>query len=206
MKRGHIYTFVYMVAITAVLVFLLAAAYEAFKPAITRNKDIQEQRAVLYVFGLDEGLSDDEVSEAYTASIQPAQLNGLDEVKGKPVLAYVKEGEAQAYAVPFEGAGLWGALKGYLGVSADLTQTTGIVFTYQNETPGLGGRIDEEAFKAKFRGIPISASQALRYGRQEPDKPDAVTGATQTSQAVLRTLNELLRTVIFPEGGEAYGK
>ena len=206
MKRGHVYTFVYMVGVTAVLVFLLAAAYEAFKPAISRNRDIREQRAVLYVLGLDEGLKDDMVWDSYVANVQPASLNGFDQVKGKPVLAYVTEGQTAAYAVPFEGAGLWGSLRGYLGVSADLSHTTGIVFTYQNETPGLGGRIDEEAFKAKFRGIPIAAGQSLLYGRQEPDKPDAVTGATQTSQAVLRTVNELLRTVIFPEGGQTNGK
>ena len=102
-----------------------------------------------------------------------------------------------AYAVPFDGAALWGALRGYLGVNADLTETTGLVFTYQNETPGLGGRIDEDWYKAQFRGLPISKGSNLAYGAFDSYKLDAVTGATQTSSAVLRTVNKALNETVF---------
>lgn len=197
MKRGHVYTLIFMVVITAVLVFALAAAYEGFKPAIKANKDLQEQRAVLYALGLDKDLKDSMVFDAYQANIQPATLNGVSEVNGVPVLAHMKDGQAQAYAVPFEGAGLWGALRGYLGVTADLGQTTGLVFTYQNETPGLGGRIDETWYKEQFRGVPLQQGKSLVYGTAQGVKLDAVTGATQTSSAVLRTVNRTLSEVIF---------
>ena len=59
MKKGHVYTFLFMVLIAAVLTFALAAAYEGFKPAIEQNAALQEQRAVLYALGLDEGLEDE---------------------------------------------------------------------------------------------------------------------------------------------------
>jgi len=197
MKRGYVYTFLFMVAITAVLVFALAAAYEGFKPAITANKDLQEQRAVLYALNLDQNLSDEQVVQEYDSKVAPQPLNGLEEVNGLPILAHVEDGQALAFAVPFEGSALWGSLRGYLGVTADLDQLTGLVFTYQNETPGLGGRIDEEWYKSQFRGLPIQEGGTIRYGGQPGYTLDAVTGATQTSQAVLRTLNKALENTVF---------
>jgi Na+-transporting NADH:ubiquinone oxidoreductase subunit C len=187
MKKGHIYTLVFMLLISAALTLALAAAYEGFKPAINKNAALQEQRAVLYALGLDTGLKDVEVAAVYVEKISEGELNGV------PVLVY-GQGGPQAYAVPFEGSALWGALKGYLGVKASLDEITGLVFTYQNETPGLGGRIDEEAYKEQFRGLPISPGTRLSYGTDL----DAVTGATQTSAAVLRTLNKTLSETVFP--------
>lgn len=197
MKRGHLYTFIFMVVITAVLVFALAAAYEGFKPAISKSKLLQEQRAVLYSLGLDEGLSDDQVASVYSEKVKPAALNGLADVSGIPVLAHMEGGAPVAYAVPFDGTALWGPLRGYLGVNASLSETTGLVFTYQNETPGLGGRIDEDWYKEQFRGLPIKPDTVLGYGTQEGYQIDAVTGATQTSSAVLRTVNKALQESVF---------
>ncbi len=190
MKKGHVYTLVFMLLIASVLTFGLAAAYEGFKPAIRKNAQLQEQRAVLNALGLDTGLKDGDVEVFYRDSIREGELNGV------PVLVYGQDGPL-AYAVPFEGNALWGALRGYLGVSASREEITGLVFTYQNETPGLGGRIDEDEYKEQFRGLPISPETRLSYGAEL----DAVTGATQTSAAVLRTLNKALSETVFP--GEA---
>lgn len=198
MKRGHVYTLVFMVVITAVLVFALAAAYEGFKPAIEVNKVLKEQRAVLFALGLDQGLSNDEVISVYAEKIKPAPISGRAEVNGLPVLAHMEGGQPVSYAVPFDGAALWGALRGYLGVKADLTEATGLVFTYQNETPGLGGRIDEDWFKTQFAGVPIQKGIPLAYGEQPGYRLDAVTGATQTSAAVMRTVNKALAETVFP--------
>lgn len=199
MKRGHVYTFLFMVVITAVLVFALAAAYEGFKPSIQRNKQLQEQRAVLSALGLDEGLKDNQIAAVYEEKIKPGKLNGFEEAYGMPVLAHIENGETLAYAVPIEGSGLWGALRGYLGVNADRTQTTGLVFTYQNETPGLGGRIDEDWFKNQFRSLPITPNTLMAYGSVEDKDIDAITGATQTSSAVMRTINKSLTEIVFSE-------
>ncbi len=202
MKKGHVYTLVFMVVLSAVLTFALAASYEGFKPAIAQNKALQEQRAVLYALGLEEGLEDSEIAGVYQEKIAEGTINGVSDMGGRQVLAHMENGQVVAYAVPFDGAALWGALRGYLGVTVDLSKTTGLVFTYQNETPGLGGRIDEDVYKAQFRGLPIGPGSQLRYGSQEGYSLDAVTGATQTSSAVLRTLNQLLAEEIFPGEGK----
>ncbi len=62
MKKGYLYTVLFMVVLSAIFTFALAASYEAFKPSIRQNELLQEERAILYAFDLDKGLSDGEVS------------------------------------------------------------------------------------------------------------------------------------------------
>ncbi len=193
MKKGYVYTVLYMVALTAVLTLGLAAANEAFTPRIDNHARLREERAVLYVFDLERGLNDEEAHARFGQLIQEGSKNGLT------CYILVQDSETTAYAFPFEGAGLWGSLRGYLGVDASLGKTTGLVFTFQSETPGLGGRIDEEGFKAQFRNLPIKEGVPLLYGKQAEDGLDAITGATQTSAAVLRTLNGLVERIFAGE-------
>jgi Na+-transporting NADH:ubiquinone oxidoreductase subunit C len=195
MKRGHIYTLGFMVLLTGILVFALAFAYEGFKPAITGNEQLRERRAVLDSLGLDQGLSDGEVNATFESLIKPSDVNGNEAYE------YMQDGEVKGYALPFTGAGLWGSISGYLGVNADMTRTTGIVFTSQNETPGLGGRIDEAQYKEQFRGLPVDSDRPIEYGDHSDYRVDAITGATQTSSAVLRMVNRMMQDVIF--AGEA---
>ncbi len=195
MKRGHIYTLGFMVVLTGILVFALAFAYEGFKPQIASNEQIKERRAVLDSLGLDTGLDDAGVNASFESLIKPGEVNGNE------AYVYEEATEVRGYALPFTGAGLWGSISGYLGVNADMTQTTGIVFTSQNETPGLGGRIDEAQYKEQFRGLPVTASAPLAYGNHGDYEVDAITGATQTSNAVLRMVNRMMQDVIFK--GEA---
>ena len=196
MKKGIVYTLVFMIVLSAVFTFALAFAYEAFKPNIAGHAELREQRAVLYTFGIEEGLTDDQAREKFQQVIKPGTFLGEDGY------TYEEGGEVKGYAMPFTGAGLWGTIRGYLGVNADKSQTTGLVFTEQNETPGLGGRIDETWYREQFRGVPITPGQPLQYGQQADYKVDAITGATQTSSAVLRIVN----TVIQNDLNTAEGK
>lgn len=191
MKKGFVYTILFMVVLSAVLTFALAFSYEAFKPNIASHRQLKLERAVLYAFGLDKDLKDDMVHDAFAANVREGGLNG------GPGYTLLRDGQPAGYAIPIEGSGLWGTIRGYLGVNAELTSTTGLVFTEQNETPGLGGRIDELQYKEQFRGLPLEKDGQLRYGQ---DGIDAITGATQTSSAVLRIVNQAVQQTIF--GGE----
>lgn len=191
MKKGHVYTLAFMLALSIVLTLALAVAYEAFKPRIAAHDRLREQRAVLYVFGLEDGLTDAQVSDMFDRVIRPAPEGGYVYAEGDAV---------KGSAVPFSGAGLWGNISGYAGISAEKNEITGIVFTRQNETPGLGGRIDEPAYRENFRGLPIAPGTVLAYGTQDGYRLDAITGATQTSNAVLRIVNRMLSERVFEEG------
>ena len=194
MKKGHLYTLGFMVVLTAALIFILAAAYEGFKPSIASNAQLRNERAVLYVFDLEKDLTDQQVRDTFGQVIEETAIQGVEGY------AYKQDGAVQGYALPFEGAALWGSISGYLGVNADMTETTGLVFTKHSETPGLGGRIDELVYREQFRGLPIVKGQPLAYGSHDGYTIDAITGATQTSTAVLKTLNTMMDAVIFQEG------
>lgn len=196
MKKGFVYTVAFMVILSALLTFALAFSYEAFKPNIAAHKQLAQERAVLYAFGLDTGLEDKDVRALFEKLITPGRPDG------KAGYTYSEAGETRGYAVPFSGAGLWGTISGYLGINASLDQVTGLVFTRQNETPGLGGRIDELQYKEQFRLLPIRAGTELSYGAQGDRQIDAVTGATQTSSAVLRILNRVIAEDIFTGEGQ----
>ena len=196
MKKGFVYTVAFMVILSALLTFALAFSYEAFKPSIATHRQLREERAVLYAFGLDTVLEDKDVHALFEKLITSGRPDG------KAGYTYRDAGELRGYAVPFAGPGLWGTISGYLGVNASLDQTTGLVFTQQNETPGLGGRIDELEYKEQFRLLPIKAGTELSYGAQGDMQIDAVTGATQTSGAVLRILNRVMAEDIFTGEGQ----
>ena len=92
------------------------------------------------------------------------------------------------------------------------------MFTQQKETPGLGGRIQEERFQRdQFAGLDVSApSNGKPWVYVVSERPtnaadpaygrsiEAITGATQTSRAVGRFVNADLAA--FHRAMDASGK
>ena len=191
MKKGRIYTIVFMLIVSAVFTLLLAGANELFLPKIKENELLAERTAILYVFDIDQSGTAEEILARFDENVSETTLSGVDVYEYKTA-----DGQPIAYAVPFSGSGLWGTIAGYMGVSAGLDKITGVVFTDQSETPGLGGRIDELAYREQFRNIAITADTTLAYGQNGDTQIDAVTGATLTSNAVMRILNQLLDETI----------
>lgn len=186
MKNGYVYTLVFILVLSATFGGLLAGANALLRPTIEQNALVAEKRSVLYAFGLDDSGTPQVVSERFTDLIREETIDGLD------VYAWQENGQVAGYAVPFSGAGLWGTIRGYLAVSADLETVLGLTFVEQNETPGLGGRIDEPDYKEQFRNISIDLQRGFAYGADGGGQIDAIAGATSTSRAVLQILNNLL--------------
>lgn len=61
------------------------------------------------------------------------------------------DGETK-YVVPVYGAGLWGAIWGYVALNADKDTVYGVYFSHASETPGLGAEIATTAFQGEFSG------------------------------------------------------
>ena len=116
------------------------------------------------------------------------------------------ESKLTGYAFEVSGRGLWAPITGLMALTPDLDKVIGIVFTEHKETPGLGGRISEDWFQQQFRGLDVSPPpEGYRFVYVAQDSPtdkadprysrtvDAIMGATQTSMAVDKFLNESLR-------------
>ena len=95
-------------------------------------------------------------------------------------------------AFEFYGSGLWGPLSGILSFEKDLKTICRIKITHQEETPGLGARIAEENYLKQFRNkeaLPklIFMPQGKAKNKNEVD---AITGATGSSRAFEKVINE----------------
>jgi Na+-transporting NADH:ubiquinone oxidoreductase subunit C len=192
MKGGYVYTIIFMLVITIVLTSALALANRGFAPLIESNAALAEKRALLDAFGLDVTGNQQADEALFQENIRTATNN-----RGQDL--YVRLDEASeiiGMAAPFTGAGLWGQIRGYLALSPDGSKLLGIVFTVQNETPGLGGRIDEKQYRDQFRGIAIKAGQPLAYGAPGYEELDAISGATSSSQAVLTIVNQFIEETL----------
>jgi Na+-transporting NADH:ubiquinone oxidoreductase subunit C len=183
-KEGMIYTIVFIFTVSFAFVFLLSMTNQATIEQVRLNQELARQRAVLSAMGI-EFETDQEVMERF------------DEIAADPVAGlYVGQVEDRTvYAREFSGSGLWGLISGIAAVTADLEQFIGIEIVDDNETPGLGGRINEEWYKAQFEGLPIP-EPGIRVRMGNPDLEagiiDGVTGATGTSMAMQSIINRVI--------------
>lgn len=194
MKKSFAYPIIFMSLVTAVYTFLLAALDYSTAEQIEflANTDLQEK--ILYVFDIPvESEDPEEIDKQFKKTIETKELENKEKL-----YLLEEDGEIQAYAFPVGGSGLWGSIEGYAGISADYSTLLGIEFISHSETPGLGGRISEEWFKAQFRDIDLTKSkdEYLIYTPASGGNVDAITGATLTSQSVREFLNEDIQKFI----------
>ena len=103
------------------------------------------------------------------------------------------EGNPAGYAFGVTtGDGFDGNVTLAVGLDAEGT-VNGIAFTELHETPGMGMRVDEDAFKGQFAGKAVSRfTRNKAGGSTEDDQIDTVSGASTTSGAVVNAVNAAL--------------
>jgi len=96
----------------------------------------------------------------------------------------------------FSGQALWGTVSGVIAVDESVSEIIGFEIISQNETPGLGGRIEESWFTQQFRGETIPPEGIIvAKGEGKPDYDtdngsiDGITGASLTSARIEKIVN-----------------
>lgn len=187
-KQGTIYTIIFIFIVSFAFVFLLSMTNQVTIEQVQLNEELSRRQAILSAMGI-------------AATTQQEIQDEFSRVTGDPETGlYVAtiDGE-RVYASQFAGAGLWGTISGFLAVSADFNEIVGIEIVDDNETPGLGGRINETWFKSQFEGEDITGGRlevAMLEGDGDDDKSnglvDGVTGATRTSDSIETIVNNEL--------------
>ncbi len=191
MKKGYTYTIIFMTVISLVISAILAVVNAAYKNKVEENEEIARMGAILYSMGVEyEG---EDIFAYFEEKVTQTEKDGIKNYHA------VRDDGKEVFAVPFQGAGLWGTIRGYIAVETGTGKMAGIAFTEQNETPGLGGRIDEQWYKEQFRGVSLSGG--LSYG--EESGIDAITGATSSSNAVLSIINDFAPEILKENGESA---
>lgn len=113
--------------------------------------------------------------------------------KPKYAKVYVKKddaGKPEVVVLPIQGYGLWGTIYGFLTLESDMNTIKGISFYEHKETPGLGARIEEPEWRAKWTGIQSYdengdvATGVTKAGAPKENWVDGISGATLTSRGV----------------------
>jgi len=133
----------------------------------------------------------------------PGELD-LAKIKRREIAApvyLVKDGDRVAlYVLPVYGKGLWSTMYGFLSLDADLRTVRGITFYEHGETPGLGGEVENERWKALWPGklaidadgqpqIDVIKGVVDQNTPEHERKVDGLSGATITSNGVEGLVN-----------------
>ena len=126
----------------------------------------------------------------------------VDIGKGKKVKTDVKKGlsengECIGWAFVCEGSGFADKIKLVLTVDAEFEKLAGFGVLASNETPGFGDKIKNDYFRNQFRGAPAAQLILSKTGddRKIDSEIVAITGATVSSEAVVKILNNYIKQI-----------
>ncbi|XZE52151.1 Na(+)-translocating NADH-quinone reductase subunit C [Planctomycetaceae bacterium SH139] len=146
---------------------------------------------------------DPDTYDERAAARDPEQQVKIDDPQFDPGVKF-REGVARIYFVrgpeqqitqvvlPVYGKGLWSTLYGYLALRSDLQTIQGLTFYEHAETPGLGGEVDNIAWKAQWEGRWLYGEEGtpaagVDKGPADDDDQylvDGLSGATITARGV----------------------
>ncbi len=145
----------------------------------------------------------------YSDPVEPP--GALPQISRRERFAFVyllkkPDGSLDQIILPIYGKGLWSTLYGFLAVDADTHTIRGITFYEHGETPGLGGEVDNPAWKALWDGKQAYGEDgrtpviAVAKGATGDYQIDALSGATITSNGV----TSLVQYWLGPDGFGPY--
>lgn len=152
-------------------------------PLITKNEELKLKSSVLDVLQLP-------YDKTNVLAIFEQEIKVL---KSEQYTFYSSSDGSIAFE--FYGSGLWGPISGIASINSDLKTIKIIKILHQEETPGLGARIAEHDFLKQFAGKEFLPKLLfMPQGRaQAKNEVDAITGATGSSRALEKLLNETLQ-------------
>ena len=226
------YIFFYITVLTVIVAALLSAAalvLQPFQQANVNNEKMMNilQAADVNVEGanvqelfnkdcakmmlvnskgevVEECTSDYTKFQAFTMNLKDQLYkrdNGQDFVL--PIIV-INNGKEIVNVLPLEGAGLWGPIWGYIGMTSDFQNVVGVVFDHKSETPGLGAEITTVNFRNQFKGKTIfsggefvsidvvKGGVANLAADLQKHSVDAISGGTITSQGVNNMIENVL--------------
>mgnify|MGYP000247522843 CR=1 FL=1 len=174
---------IFLLVLGSILTTALVAVNYYTKPTIEKNEELKLKRNILRALKLD--FQEEEIEEVFEENVTVKEKGGRT--------FFIARTEKVAFL--FEGSGLWGPIRGAIAMDTALTTIDGITIIYQEETPGLGSRIAEREYLDKFIGKKFSPELELTgEGKAvEENEIDAITGATLSSDALIRILNNNYR-------------
>ena len=162
--------------------------YESTLPTITANKARELREAVFKVLP--------GVSQMQALVYRDGELIAVAKPdKDEPVIygGYDEAHEFVGYAMPAAGPGFQDTIAILYGYEPGQKLVVGMEVLESRETPGLGDKIYKDAvWVSGFSALSVEPEiVAVKKGtKSNPNEIDAITGATISSKAVVRIINE----------------
>jgi len=216
-KQGNTYTFIYSVVLVVIVATLLAIISLSLKPLQLKNINNEKRQNILSSVHINSSATESEslynkyITDSYIINTKGEKIEGdafkvniASEYKKPiedrklPVFVADIDGKTK-YVLPVYGAGLWGAIWGFVSFNDDKNTICGTVFDHESETPGLGAKITTANFQNEFKNKKIFENNTLKSvtvkkggGAQGDYEVDAISGATITSRGVQSMLSNYL--------------
>lgn len=198
-KNSMAYTAIFSFIITFILVFFLTLTYVGTEGRVSEYNKNYEISSILKAVGVKP--KDQDVQEQFRSIFNldlPSNKTMTAKIDGKEVLVS-----------KFSGKALWGTVNGIIAIDKDLKTIKGIDIVSHNETPGLGGRIEDEWFLKQFRGEnlvkdEIKVIQGSGKGNYDSKDGiiDGIAGATRTSYSIQVMINQKIKELKKEVGDE----
>lgn len=193
--KEKIWMVVLLVIIALVSSGMLAIINIKTQPIVKKNNEIKLKKGVLDVLNLD--YMDNNVEIIFNENVEKVDKDGTIYYKVKQ-----KRGEGgftdklSTIAFEINGPGFWGPISALIAIQTDFDSIEGIKFLKHEETPGLGGRIDETWFYSQFKGKKVKPKlKKVPYNTAKTvNEFDAITGATETSRSVEALINNGIKS------------
>lgn len=202
--NSNSYTIIYASVIVVIVAFMLAFTNIALKSRQNRNIELDTKKQILSALNIRDVKDAEKEYDKYVKFDMLLQPDGSSNVNKTFASSYSDEflhkryhifvcsvnGQTK-YVFPLYGAGLWGAIWGYVALNSDRNTVYGAYFSHQSETPGLGAEIASTKFQDEFKNHKVLQGEniglsVVKYGKiTDPTyQVDGISGGTITSKGV----------------------
>lgn len=230
------YIFKYIIILVAIVAVLLSAAAVVLQPIQQKNIDNEKMVNILKAADVQgvttenaQQLFDEHcvkmmlINEKGEAKVEDGDflkskafnINLKDELYKKdngqefelPIIV-INNGKEDINVIQLHGAGLWGPIWGYIGMTPDFKNVVGVVFDHKSETPGLGAEITTPMFTDQFKGktifsdgkfvsVNVVKGGVANLGADlQKHSVDAISGGTITSNGVNNMIEKVLESYL----------
>ena len=212
--NSNSYTIIYASVMVIIVAFLLAFVSSSLKETQNKNVELDTKKQILAALNIADVEDAEAAYNTYVKGDMLMQADGSlvanDGAFNTNYKGEIAEGRlhvfecevdgVKKYVIPVYGAGLWGAIWGYIGLNDDKNTIYGTYFSHAGETPGLGADIATPKFQTQFVGKKVFNGanvglSVVKNGRvANPDyEVDGISGGTITSQGVDAMLKNCLK-------------
>ena len=216
--NSNSYTIIYASVMVVIVAFLLAFVSSSLRETQNKNVQLDTKKQILAALNIKNVEDADAEYQKYVKGDMLMNVDGtLAENTDEFATNYEKEAKEHQrlhvfvcdvdgqtkYVFPVYGAGLWGAIWGYVALNSDKDTVYGVYFSHASETPGLGAEIATEHFQNEFVGKKTLEDGSIALGVvkngkvEKPDyQVDGISGGTITSVGVDAMLKACLNSYI----------